>query len=108
MESQITVEKLVALGLTEYKAEHLIKFAQDENLSLQKAYYESHCRIFRADMALLNVFLFFFVSILIGGDRDGLFVLLFLALLYGAGELCFRFHKGYWERLKIYCALKKL
>lgn len=58
MESQITVEKLVALGLTEYKAEHLIKFAQDENLSLQKAYYESHCRIFRADMALLSVFLF--------------------------------------------------
>ncbi|EGT3572970.1 hypothetical protein F6R83_08175 [Citrobacter amalonaticus] len=108
MDSQITIEKLVALGLTEHKARHLIKFAQNENLNLQEAYYESYCRIFRADMALLSVFLFFFISVLISGDRDGLFVLLFLALLYGAGELCFRFHKDCWKRLKIYFALKKL
>lgn len=108
MESQIAIEKLVALGLTEYKAKSLLQFAQDENLSLQKAYYESYCRIFRADMALLSVFLFFFISIVISGDRDGLLVLLFLALLYGVGEVCFRFHKGCWKRLKIYRALKNL
>lgn len=108
MDSQITIEKLVALGLTAYKARHLIKFAQNENLSLQKAYYETYCRIFRADMALLSVFLFFFISVLISGDRDGFFVLFFLLLLYGAGEICFRFHKGCWKRLKIYFALKKL
>lgn len=58
MNSKITIEKLVALGLTEYKARHLINFAQNESLSLQKAYYESYCRIFRADMALLSIFLF--------------------------------------------------
>lgn len=108
MNSKITVEKLVALGLTEYKARHLINFAQNESLSLQKAYYESYCRIFRADMALLSIFLFFFVSILVSDDRDGLFVLLFLALLYGVGELFFRFHKGCWKKVKIYFALKEL
>ncbi|EIX7374069.1 hypothetical protein ACHHZC_16640 [Citrobacter freundii complex sp. 2024EL-00228] len=108
MNSKITIEKLVALGLTEYKARHLINLAQNESLSLQKAYYESYCRIFRADMALLSIFLFFFVSILVSDDRDGLFVLLFLALLYGVGELFFRFHKGCWKKVKIYFALKEL
>ena len=59
-------------------------------------------------MALLSIFLFFFVSILVSDDRDGLFVLLFLALLYGVGELFFRFHKGCWKKVKIYFALKEL
>ena len=34
MNSKITIEKLVALGLTEYKARHLINLAQNESLSL--------------------------------------------------------------------------
>lgn len=108
MDSQSSIEKLVALGLTEYKAERLVKLALEENMTLQKAYYESYCRIFRADMALLGIFLFFFISIYIGDDHEGLVVLAFMVFIGVFFEIIFRFHKGCWQRLKIYRGLKGL
>ncbi|WP_436858705.1 hypothetical protein [Citrobacter tructae] len=106
MGQEISMEKIIELGLTPYKAERLVKYAQEQSLSLQKAYYECYCQIFRVDAALLILFLFFFVSIFIGGDRDGLIVILFLVLLFCVFELCFRFHKGYLMRIRIYRRLK--
>ncbi|CAH6662059.1 hypothetical protein [Pseudocitrobacter vendiensis] len=107
-EYQCSIMKLMALGLTEYKAVRLIRFAQDEGLSLQEAYYESYCRIFRVDMILLSIYLFFFASTFISGDHDGIFMLFFFVLLFIGFEFFFRFHKGCWAHFKIYRSLKGL
>ncbi|MBA3110604.1 hypothetical protein CBX57_004195 [Salmonella enterica] len=108
MDTQSSIEKLITLGLTEYKAERLVKFAKEENMSLQKAYYETYCGIFRVDAILLSIFLFFLINILIDEDRDGLFVLFFIILLVICMEFFYRFHKGCWKRFKIYRGLKGL
>lgn len=106
MRSQISIEKIIELGLTPYKIERLIKYAQEQELSLQKSYFECYCQIFIVDAALLCIFLFFLTSILVGGDHYGLIVLFFLVLLYGVFEYFFRFHKDYFMRIRIYRGLK--
>ncbi|MFC3191534.1 hypothetical protein [Pseudocitrobacter faecalis] len=105
---QCSIMKLMALGLTEYKAVRLIRFAQDKGVSLQKAYYELYCRIFRVDILLLSIYLFFFASTLISGDHDGTLFLFFFVLLFIGFEFFFRFHKGCWVHFKIYRSLKGL
>lgn len=56
-------ESMMLAGLSEYKAREIIFFANENKISIQKAYWLTEANIIRLDMIMLLIMLFFSFSI---------------------------------------------
>ena len=99
-------ERIKLAGLSEYKAQKLIRFANEKKVNIQKAYLFTDASVIRGDIIMAFVMSFFIFSI---GQEDfselrALFLI--FGLLFFVIELTCRFHKNYFKVWGIYIKLR--
>lgn len=101
-------ESIRLAGLSEYKAQKLIRFANENKLNLQKAYLLTDASIIKVDVILLFIMSFFIFSIAQKDFSDVWVFFLIFGLLFFVIELTCRLHKNYFKIWKVYIKLRGL
>ncbi len=101
-------KSIMAAGLSEYKMQRLVRFANENKINLQKAYLHTDASFIKLDLIMMLFILFFSCSIAVK-DSDELwaFFLIFGAMFIILESTC-RFHKGFFKIWRVYLKLRKL
>lgn len=101
-------ESIKLVGLSEYKAQKLIRFANENKVNIQKAYLLTDARVIKIDMILLFIMAFFILSIAQKDSSELCAFFLIFGLLFFVIELTCRFHKNYFKVWVVYIRLRKI
>ena len=101
-------ESIKLAGLSEYKAQKLIRFANENKISLQKAYWLKDASVIRVDIIMVSILLLFAFSIAQKNFSELWSFFLIFGLSFFVIELTCRFHKGYFKIWIIYIKLRGL
>ena len=100
------IESVKLAGLSEYKVQKLIRFANENKVNIQKAYLLTDASVIKVDIILFLVISFFVFSIAQEYSRELWAFFLIFGLLFFVIELTCRFHKNYFKVWKIYIKLR--
>ncbi|MDT7094541.1 hypothetical protein [Citrobacter amalonaticus] len=101
-------ESIRLAGLSEYKTQKLIRVANENKISLQKAYLLTDASVIKVDIILLFVMSFFIFSIAQKNFNELWAFSLIFGLLFFVIELTCRLHKNYFKIWKVYIKLRGL
>ncbi|RNL74930.1 hypothetical protein D7I40_11555 [Citrobacter sp. MH181794] len=99
-------ERIKLAGLSDYKVQKLIRFANEKKVNIQKAYLLTDASVIRGDIIMAFVMLFFIFSIGQEDFSELLALFLIFGLLFFVIELTCRFHKNYFKVWEIYIKLR--
>ena len=99
-------ESIKLAGLSEYKAQKLIRFANENKVNIQKAYLLTDASIIKVDIIMAFVMSFFIFSIGQEDYTELLVLFLIFGLLFFVIELTCRLHKNYLKVWKVYIKLR--
>ena len=100
------IERVTLAGLSEYKAQKLIRFANENKIDLQKAYLLTDANIIKVDIIFFFVMSFFICSIAQKDFSELWAFFLIFGLLFFVIELTCRLHKNYFKVWKFYIKLR--
>lgn len=99
---------IMAAGLSEYKMQRLIRFANENKINLQKAYLHTDASFIKLDLIITLFILFFSCSIAVGDSNELWGFFLIFGMLFVVLESTCRFHKGFFKIWRVYIKLRKL
>ncbi|QLO85386.1 MULTISPECIES: hypothetical protein [unclassified Citrobacter] len=99
-------ESIKLAGLSEYKAQKLIHFANENKINIQKAYLLTDASVIKVDIILAFVMSFFTYSIIQKDFTELWAFLSIFGLLFFVIELTCRLHKNYFKVCKAYIKLR--
>lgn len=99
-------ESIRLAGLSEYRAQKLIRFANENKISLQKAYLLTDARVIKVDVILFFIMLFFIFSIAQKDLSELRAFFLIFGLSFFVIELACRLHRNYFKIWMDYIKLR--